>query len=199
MAAEILDHGTAEPSLIEVAGKVDFAFWATVACWTPDEATMLSLGLDPEIRDSTVVAESAPFDSLSYRRRKLLILRAIEAEQMPSPLTPQAFIAWAKQCGIEIPDSLRLAVVIGHRNRDQVAVDDNCNTKEAASMLKMIFAMARGGYGWNPTDLRSPTVQAVVDDLHDAGISLSPNTVRKWLTEANDRYGSQSVDEARRA
>ncbi|MGN6308959.1 MAG: hypothetical protein ACTHNN_05325 [Xanthobacteraceae bacterium] len=93
-----------------------FAFWATIACWTPGEATMLSLGLDPEILDSTVVTESARFEPLSYQRRSLLILRAIEAEQLPSPLTPRAFIAWAKQCGIEIHESLRLAIGVGHRH-----------------------------------------------------------------------------------
>lgn len=197
MAAEV--HGTAEPSPPEGFGKADFAFWATVACWTPNEAAILSLDLDPEIRESTLVPETAQLDLVSYRRRELLILRAIEAGQLPSPLTPRAFVAWAKQRGIEIPENLRLAVIDDSRQHDDVTVGDNCHTKEAASMLKMILGMARGCYAWNPNDLRSTVVSDILHDLDKVGISLSANTIRSRLKEAYDRYGSQSVDEDGRA
>lgn len=199
MAAEILDHRTAEPSRHEAAEKADFAFWATVACWTPDEAAMLSLDLDPEIREPTVVPVSAQLDSLSYRRRRLLILRAVEAKQLPSSLTPRAFVEWAKQYGIEIPEALRLAVIRHDHKHRKAVVDDTCNAKVIASMQKMIVGMAKGGYGYNPAALRSPVVPDMVRDLDEAGIPLSENTIRARLKEAYERYGRASVDEARSA
>jgi len=199
MAAEILDHRTAEPSRPEAAEKADFAFWATVACWTPDEAAMLSLGLDPEIREPPVVPVSAQQDSIPYRQRRLLILRAIEAGQLRNPLTPLTFVEWAKQYGIQIPEGIRLAVIDHDHRHSKAVADDTCNAKVVASMQKMILGMAKGGYGYNPADLRSPVVPDIVRDLDEIGISLSENTIRSRLGEANDRYGSQSVDDARRA
>lgn len=198
MAAEIDDRRTAEPPLTESVEKADFAFWVTVACWTAEEAAMLSIGLDPEIRDSTLVPESAQLDSLSYRRRRLLILRAIEAKQLPSPLTPRAFVEWAKQRGIEISESLRLAVADYDCNHDQTAVDGECHPKIVASMQKMILGMAVRGYRYDPTS-RGDSVSEIVQDFNELGLSLSENTIRSRLKEAYDRYGRQSVDDVRRA
>lgn len=196
MAAEILDHRTAEPSLTEVAGKVDLAFWPKVACWTPEEATMLSLGLEPITLAPSVPLESAPQDSMLYRQRRLLILRAIEVGQLPSPLSPQAFIEWAKRYDVSIPDGLRQAINDNDSKGRRSYTDDNCHPKIKASMQKMILAMAKYGYGWNPKDLRSTIVPEIVGDLEAAGIPLNEGTVRSRLNEANNRYGHTSAEQS---
>lgn len=134
-------------------------------------------------------------DSILYRQRELLILRAIEAGQLTSPISPQAFNEWAKRNDVSIPGGLRQAIIDnGSKGRGPYS-DDNCHPKITASMQKMILGMAIGGYGWNPADLRSPIVSDIVHDLEKAGISLSEGTVRSRLNEANDRYGSPSVEQ----
>ena len=51
-------------------------------------------------------------------------------------------------------------------------------------MLKMIAAMAIGGYAFDPAAQRSETVKEIVSDLERQGVSLSDDTVRRYLTEA---------------
>lgn len=170
-------------------------FWPKVACWTPEEAAMLSLGLEPTILAPSVPPEPERQDSIPYRQRRLLILRAMEVGQLRNPLTPLTFVEWAKQYGIQIPEDLRLAVLEYDRKHRKTIIGDSCNAKVFAGMQKMIFGMAIGGYGWNPADLRSPIVSDIVHDLEKAGISLSEGTVRSRLNEANDRYGSPSVEQ----
>lgn len=193
MSAEIIV--VPEPPRDEDAFDVETSdFWPKVACWTPEEATMLSLGLEPMTLAPSVPLETAPQDSMLYRQRRLLILRAIEAGQLPSPLSPQAFIEWAKRYNVSIPAGLRRAIIDNDCKGRRSHTDDSCHPKITASMQKMILAMAIGCYRWNPTDLRSTVVADIMHDLKEAGISLSEGTVRSRLKEANDRYGGQSVE-----
>jgi hypothetical protein len=58
--------------------------------------------------------------------------------------------------------------------------------RERESMLKLIAAMAIGGYGHDPKAARSDTVKSIVDDLERAGMMLSDDTVRRYLNDAMD-------------
>jgi hypothetical protein len=56
--------------------------------------------------------------------------------------------------------------------------------KERESVLKLIIGMAIKGYRYDPTSSRSATVSEITSDLEQLGLSLSDDTVRKWLKEA---------------
>lgn len=62
--------------------------------------------------------------------------------------------------------------------------DKPLGKRERESMLKMIAAMAIGGYAFDPAAQRSETVKEIVSDLERQGVSLSDDTVRRYLTEA---------------
>jgi hypothetical protein len=58
------------------------------------------------------------------------------------------------------------------------------SSRERTTALKLIIGMAVKGYSYNPNTSRSPTAQEISDDLAMLGISVDPDTVRKWLREA---------------
>jgi hypothetical protein len=56
--------------------------------------------------------------------------------------------------------------------------------KERESVLKLVIGMAVKGYTFNPTAARSTAVSEITSDLAELGLSISDDTVRKWLKEA---------------
>jgi hypothetical protein len=56
--------------------------------------------------------------------------------------------------------------------------------KERESVLKLIIGMAVRGYTFDPAANRTKAISEITSDLAELGISLSDDTVRKWLKEA---------------
>jgi len=50
----------------------------------------------------------------------------------------------------------------------------------------LIIGMATGGYGYDPTAIRSDVVKDIVNDLLKLGLKLSDDTVRKHLKQSAD-------------
>lgn len=62
--------------------------------------------------------------------------------------------------------------------------DRPLHTKERESLLKITIGLAMSGHGYNPAEERSPAVREMIDDMAEFGISLSADTLRKYLREA---------------
>lgn len=64
----------------------------------------------------------------------------------------------------------------------------NLSTKERETMLKLIIGMAIDGYGYDPSAAKSPLTWEGEDSLRAHlqlhGISVDPDTIRKYLKEA---------------
>lgn len=56
--------------------------------------------------------------------------------------------------------------------------------KERESVLKLVIGMAVEGYRHDPALSRSRAVSEITSDIEKLGLSLSDDTVRKWLKEA---------------
>jgi hypothetical protein len=56
--------------------------------------------------------------------------------------------------------------------------------RERENMLKVIYAMAVGGYGLEPSKERSTLVPDIMNDLELAGLSLSDDTIRRYIKAA---------------
>jgi hypothetical protein len=65
-----------------------------------------------------------------------------------------------------------------------IAVSGSANTKERESLLKLVIGMAVKGYAFDPRAGRSGISKEIADDLASLGISLSDDTVRKYLKDA---------------
>ena len=61
--------------------------------------------------------------------------------------------------------------------------DAELNPSERKSLAKMVFAMAVGGYGYDPNDKKSPITEQIVADVAAQDMTIHPDTVRKWLKE----------------
>jgi hypothetical protein len=59
-------------------------------------------------------------------------------------------------------------------------------TRERDSLLKMVIGMAVKGYAYKPNANRNNAVSEIADDLQKLGISLDPDTVRRYLNEARN-------------
>jgi len=57
-------------------------------------------------------------------------------------------------------------------------------TTERNTLLKLVIGLAIRGYGYDPKAGRSTAPTEIASDLEGLGISVSDDTVRKWLKEA---------------
>ncbi len=58
------------------------------------------------------------------------------------------------------------------------------STREREGMLKVIYGMAVAGYGYDQSKERSPVVPEIIKDLELHGLSLSDDTVRRYIKTA---------------
>jgi hypothetical protein len=68
--------------------------------------------------------------------------------------------------------------------------------RERGTLLKLVLGMAKGGYGYDPAKSRSTIAEDIVSDLAMLGISVSHDTVRKWLKEAAKLLPSAAIEDA---
>jgi hypothetical protein len=58
------------------------------------------------------------------------------------------------------------------------------SSREREGMLKVIYAMAVRGYRYDPSASRGDAVPDILSDLSQEGLSLSDDTVRRYLKAA---------------
>lgn len=63
-------------------------------------------------------------------------------------------------------------------------VDKPLGTRERDTLLKLVIGMATSGYAYNPEDGRSSVPADIASDVEKLGLSMTDDTVRKWLKEA---------------
>ncbi|TAM39968.1 MAG: hypothetical protein EPN61_11795 [Burkholderiaceae bacterium] len=70
---------------------------------------------------------------------------------------------------------------------DTPAIDDRpLSTTERNALLKLVIGMAVKGYGHDPVATKSYAPKEIADDLAALDISISDDTVRKYLKQAAD-------------
>ncbi len=72
-------------------------------------------------------------------------------------------------------------------NKQYAGQDENIPTKERESLLKLVIGMAMKGYSYNPDAFKNNATTEIVNDLTLLGISITDDTVRKYLTEAKSK------------
>jgi len=96
------------------------------------------------------------------------------------------FAAWAISVEWKIPDEFAFLAESQRtptQRHDKREVPE-LRTRERQTAHKLILGMALGGYGYDPKAERSGIVTEIVNDLAQRGISVTDDTVRKWLKEA---------------
>lgn len=66
------------------------------------------------------------------------------------------------------------------------ASEPKFHTKEKESLLKLLIVLAIEAYRYNPADKKSSVPGEIATAASELGISIDPDTVRKWLKEASE-------------
>ncbi len=66
----------------------------------------------------------------------------------------------------------------------QIRPSSELGTRERDTLLKLVIGMAVAGYGYAPNAARSEVPAEIASDLGKHGISVTDDTVRKWLKAA---------------
>lgn len=192
-----------------------YDYWSKAAYWHPEEAVALLLERDPRFVNWKIIKkESDRLTTVrSFRALSTLLDRALTAKQIDLTLGPGGILAWAHRSKIPVPQTLEESVrAHGHKLKDWQAQyerraaeveglrqqivdleariaaggDKGLSTRERESLLKIVLAMAVGGYGFDPEKSRNATATEIAGDLHELGLNIDPDTVRKYLADARE-------------
>ncbi len=196
----------------------DFEHWSKAANWTLDEAVALVFGKAPEVVKREQVWDYvgiSPF-ATQYVRVHDLARRAMASRQLVDPVQPSIFLAWARGIEIEVPGGLiehlekRGIVIADWKDRNdnlklehdklnrEVALsevtDDNAlSLSERGSLLKMVLGMAIAKYDYDGEASRNTATGSnsgsIAADLESVGLTLSPDTIRKFIKMAEEEFG----------
>jgi hypothetical protein len=76
----------------------------------------------------------------------------------------------------------------GHEKEDEVSA------RKQSTVAKIIIGMAVEGYGYRPSDSKSPVTKEIVDDLSKLGVSVGVDTVREWLVLGAAMLSKETLD-----
>ncbi len=176
----------------------DFSYWSKMARYEVVELTLLSMGFEPTLyfRDRFEPQQMkrknvAPTDKYALRRHEMF------TRQFPPRLgnvSPRDLAHWVREVDLDAhPAFLRMIDTIEMRLQGRVSPkpkqadleapdeDRKPEAREVVSLAKLITAMAIDGYGYAPASRRSPIPKEIQDIADRLGLSLSGDTIRKYL------------------
>ena len=142
------------------------------------------------------------------------IERAIEVRKLGEKIVPAAYVIWATNSNIPLPNELMRAVRVRSEIPDwkaqYEAASNECDalkreleelrstqekkkdlsTRERSTVKRLIIGLAIHGYKYNPKADRNSATKEIADDLERSGIPLDVDTVRKWLKESAEELPS---------
>ena len=87
-----------------------------------------------------------------------------------------------------LPAEQLLQLVASHNGNilQKGDADQSLGTRERGTLLKLVIGMAVKGYGHDPAAAKSTAPKEITDDLAGLGMSVTDDTVRKYLKQAAD-------------
>jgi hypothetical protein len=191
--------------------EADFAYWAKMGTWEWHEGAAVLVGINPNLTgDEAKLRSSVNRQALiKYKGILDLAVRAY-ADLDRHGSGPEEWLDWARKINLPIPPELetqverlrsssqtasidrqvrieqlepRVAQLKAALVQARSAADQTPTARERESMLKLIIGMAVQGYRYDPKAKRNDSVRDIANDLENCGVSLSDDTVRKYLAE----------------
>lgn len=185
----------------------DFDYWAKMPRYTVDEITCLSVGVEPGAFPKSELSNLSrsepdklwPAQTFLLRQRELL-RRQFDPQGHGWHVGPADFLHWAEQKSLAAhPDFLRL-LRLYHGPAQTVAVPAAKPVLEPAtetaaeptgarppdrreidSIAQLFTAMAIDHLGYRPGQARSPIPKEIAELAASLGLSLSTDTILKYL------------------
>ncbi|WGH78617.1 hypothetical protein [Jannaschia ovalis] len=177
----------------------NFEYWSRMPDYTMAETTCLSIGIEPdgfserrlkELRRDKKFKDCGVLNFLVQRYEQLR--RRFDPADHGWRVKPAKFLDWVDHFEIEVHgdfvDHLRR-----YHGRDKAVTAREANKpssdrREVDSIAKLFTAMAIEYYGYDPTAARSPIPREITDMAANLGLSISDETVRKYL-----RIGAKAI------
>lgn len=173
--------------------------WKSADLWSESDLQALCCGLVPNAGR----AATEPLNDASEKIRRAVLAKKLPVASAPVDATagdrmydhhrffePAAATRWAKGKFSAFPfsasdfDGGELAV---ERKMNVPASRDDLGTRERDTLLKLVIGMAVEGYRYSPGAVRNEAPAEIASDLAKHGLSITDDTVRKWLKEAAEK------------
>ena len=174
--------------------QADFEYWSKAEYWTSDEAVAISFGKNPKVVTREALKNylgKAQFAD-NYFLRCDLLDRAIQSDRLPKEIPPADFLEWAHQRSIPIPRELTDYLSAIKDTSSQSSAKPLSDTGRD-SLLKLVLGMSIDSYGYKVGETRNPATGenrgSIAAALERLDLKLTPDTIRKYLKEAEQRFG----------
>lgn len=182
--------------------RADFSYWTKMPKFDLGELTCLSVGISPtefsweQLFKMTKSRERAQFrpavDFLVKRFEQLL--RKFGLHGPDSSVRPADFIEWATQFEFEVDPGFWEPLKRFHvpKKAPEVAAGRAVkpDKREVDSIAQLFTAMAIEQFGYDPRQARSPITKEIGDLAAGMGMSISDDTILKYL-----RIGASFIPE----
>lgn len=165
--------------------------WARKVGWTYFEASLLSVGIEPnpitiyEFSKEEVFFSFLECQFYTDAIERLELLREHSEDYRLKVCRPTDYIDWFSQMRFSVPSQLASSVALIHGDETIAKTVDEpeaiLQTSERNTLLRLVAAMAVSGYRFDPDAKRNEATSDIVSDLSLLGVSLDPKTVLKWL------------------
>ncbi|MEH6717680.1 MAG: hypothetical protein V7704_02265 [Aurantimonas endophytica] len=198
------------PPEVRTEFSAEWAYWARMPGWRPDEAAALLVGIDPDKVQLAANSTVPQNKELVYRVSRLakLLDRACEMDELEDPVRPKEFVGWCKSNDLAVPPELRESVkrgmivdwrVVARKRAKRIKSLmmtlsgkeenlglDGINTKSKISLLTILLVIAEKKYNYDVTTNNSAASQIATDIATAGFLGPKDQTVRDWLNDAHE-------------
>lgn len=173
--------------------QANFEYWCKMPRFNVEETLCLSIGIEPREFDrkqllklKEVARTKKVWPAIRFLiDRHQQLTRAFDPNFYGWSVRPRELLAWVERVEFEVhPEFFRLLDRY-HRTKGSSSQRDggsvSIDKREVESMAKLLTAIAVRELGYQPNALRSPIPKEIADIAAEVGISVSEDTVRKYL------------------
>jgi hypothetical protein len=160
-----------------------YRYWRAQPLWTLSEAAYLLAGHSP-LDDPRDAWTHPPTEAETFHARIKMAIATGDIESTfkvkgvrEESVKPSDVVRWAQTRKYHVPGPLRMLVTQGADRND-------LSTRERNTLLKLVLGMAEAKYGYDPAATHNDAIKRISGDLAQRDLSVSDDTVRKWLTAA---------------
>lgn len=170
----------------------EFDHWCKMSRLEIEEVLCLSVGIEPENFSKSALENLAREEpSKLWMTLHFLVRRYEQLKRKFDPgknnwtVQPKQFVAWAQQVQFEThPEFLRLLSqyhLPPQPTETHAGVTADADKREVDKIAQLFTAMAMEYLGYDPSQARSPTTKEIGDIAAGMGMSISEDTIRKYL------------------
>ena len=170
----------------------DFQYWAKMPMLNLGELTCLSVGINPSEFSTQHLSELSQTNARQKFSKTLefliqrfaLLQRTFDPRRRDAGITPTSYLEWVERFEEDVHPGFLEPLRSFHLTKEaslEPSVAVRNDKRETDTMAQLFTAMAIDYLGYNPHKPRSPIPKEVSDLAASMGMTVSDETVRKYL------------------